>query len=55
MYFAAKKQIKNTKNVIKIMEFPFYFFLSSNMHLQAYFIFYFFLSDKPDGIRQPRI
>ncbi len=46
MYFAAKEQIKNTKNLIKIMEFPFHFFLSSDMHLQAYFIFYFFLSDE---------
>ncbi len=47
MYFADKKHVKNIKKLIKFTKFAFNFFLSSDMNLQAYFIFYFFLSDEP--------
>ncbi len=47
VYFLGEKYVKTTKNVIKFMDFSFYFFPSSDMSLQAYFIFYFFLSDAP--------
>ncbi len=39
-YFLVGKYVKTTKNGIKFMEFSFYVFPSSDMNLQAYFIFF---------------
>ncbi len=47
-YFLGEKYVKPPKNVIRFMEFSLYFFPSSSMSLQAYFILYFFLSDMPE-------
>ncbi len=33
---------------MKFVKFSIYFFLSSNMKMEAYFIFYLFFSDKPE-------
>ncbi len=56
-YFLIEKYVKTTKIVIKFMEFSFYFFPSSDMSLQVYFILFFFsfrqARNTPVGIRPP--
>ncbi len=42
VYYLSKTHVKNPTEIITFMEFPLDVFLSSDMSLQAHFIFYFF-------------
>ena len=54
-YFLGEKYVKTTKNVIKFMEFSFYFFPSSDMSLykQILFFIFFFPTTQECPCRDP--
>ncbi len=53
-YFLVEKYVQTNKNIIKFMEFSFYFFPSPDISLQAYlFLIFFFPTSQEYPCRDP--